>query len=79
MIEGDELYTKVDKNSPQDESKGWTIVLMDRASRFIWHLECGEKDRDLFMDAMKVVTQVIVKTGGLFLFTDGERRYGNMP
>ena len=36
VIEGDEAYTKVQKNVPPDQSSGWTILLMDRASRFIW-------------------------------------------
>jgi len=31
LIEGDEFYTKVHQNLPPEESKGWTIVLMDRA------------------------------------------------
>jgi hypothetical protein len=35
MIEGDEAYTKVYKNVPQEESEGWTITLMERATRFI--------------------------------------------
>jgi hypothetical protein len=35
IIEGDELYTRVKKNVAPDESQGWTIVLMDRATRFI--------------------------------------------
>ncbi len=43
VIEGDEFYTKVKKNVPPDESTGWTIVLMDRASRFIWDMSCGKK------------------------------------
>jgi transposase-like protein len=46
-IEGDEFYTKVHKNVPPDESSGWTIVLMHRASRFIWEMSCGKKT-DLF-------------------------------
>ena len=33
LVEGDELYTKVDKNKPPAESEGRTIVLMERASR----------------------------------------------
>ena len=33
VIEGDEAYTKVRKNGPPDQSPGWTILLMDRASR----------------------------------------------
>ena len=52
MIEGDELYTKVDKNVPASESEGWTIVLMERGSRFLWELECGPKDEQLFKQAL---------------------------
>jgi hypothetical protein len=46
VIEGDELYTKVKKNVLPDDSRGWTIVLMERASRFIWFMECGKKDKN---------------------------------
>ena len=53
VIEGDEAYTKLQKNVPPDQSRGWTILLMDRASRFIWELECGKKDRKLFQKAIK--------------------------
>jgi len=45
LIEGDELYTKVNRNVPPEDCEGWTIVLMERASRFIWALQCGKKDR----------------------------------
>jgi hypothetical protein len=75
LIEGDELYTKVEKNRPQEESEGWTVVLMDRASRFIWDLKCGKKDRDLFLSAIQTVIDIAVRTGDLTLVTDGERRY----
>ncbi len=78
VIEGDELYTKVKKNTTAAKSEGWTIVLMDRASRFVWDLQCGEKDKKLFINAMEVVAQVIENTNEVSLFTDGERRYGNM-
>jgi len=78
MIEGDELYTKVDQNKPPMESEGWTIVLMDRASRFIWELQCGEKEQGLFETAMQTLCQVIAQTHDLTLLTDGERRYGNV-
>ena len=78
VIEGDELYTKIDKNVPQSESEGWTIVLMERASRFIWALECGKKDERLFKKAMRILLKVIRKTDDLTLLTDGERRYGNI-
>jgi hypothetical protein len=49
IIEGDELYTKVGKNKPPSESAGWTIVLMDRASRFIWELRVKKKPPSLRM------------------------------
>jgi transposase-like protein len=38
VLEGDEVDTKVHQNVPAHESAGWTILLMDRARRFIWEL-----------------------------------------
>lgn len=78
QIEGDELYTKVAENKPAHLSEGWTVVLMDRASRFIWELQSGERDTDLFSQAIATLAQVIAQTDDLSLFTDGERRYGNL-
>ena len=78
VIEGDEAYTKVHQNVPPDQSLGWTILLMDRASRFIWALDCGKKDRRLFKKAIKTLTKIVKHTNDLSLFTDGERRYGNL-
>jgi transposase-like protein len=78
IVEGDELYTKVEKNKPPSESEGWTIVLMDRASRFIWELSCGEKNVELFQNAIETLVQVIEQTEDLSMVTDGERRYGNL-
>ena len=46
--EGDEAYPKVQKNVPPDQSPGWTILLLDRASRCIWEIDCGKKERQLF-------------------------------
>ena len=51
LIEGDELYTRVYSNKPQEMSEGWTIMLIDRASRFIWELSCGETQEMLFQRA----------------------------
>lgn len=76
LIEGDEVYTRVHENKPPDESEGWTIVLMDRASRFIWELSCGKKTQTLFEKAIQTLGQVIDQTKDLSLLTDGERRYG---
>jgi len=46
-IEGDELYTSVHKKVVPNESQGWTVVLMDRAPRFLWDMHCGRKDRKM--------------------------------
>ena len=78
LVEGDELYTRVGENKPARLSEGWTIVLMDRASCFIWELECGERSADLFTQAMTTLAQVIEQTDDLTLLTDGERRYGHV-
>jgi hypothetical protein len=78
LIEGDELYTRVKKNVAPDQSQGWTIVLMDRATRFIWDMHCGRKERKLFKQAMQLLCEVIQQTSDLTLLTDGERRYGSL-
>jgi len=78
VIEGDEAYTKVHKNVPPEQSLGWTILLMDRASRFIWALDCGKKERKLFQKAIKSLARIARHTHDLRIFTDGERRYGNL-
>ena len=51
---------------------------MDRASRFIWTLDCGTKDRKRFQKARKTLDKIARQTHDLRLFTDGERRYGNL-
>ena len=78
IIEGDELYTSVQKTVAPDASQGWTVVWMDRAPRFLWEMHCGRKDRQLFQKAMGLLCQVIEHTGDLTLLTDGERRYGSL-
>ncbi|MBN2257242.1 MAG: IS1 family transposase [Anaerolineaceae bacterium] len=78
VIEGDEAYTKVQKNVPPHESQGWTVALLERASRFLWDLECGKREASLFRQAVERLEKVIGHTGDLSLFTDGERRYGNL-
>ncbi|HJW29648.1 MAG TPA: IS1 family transposase [Saprospiraceae bacterium] len=75
LIEGDEVYTKVGKNVPPADAEGWTVVLMDRASRFIWALTCGKKGRALFLSAIQILSDIISRTGDITLLTDGERRY----
>jgi hypothetical protein len=41
-------------------------------------LECGQRETHLFKQAMTTLTEVIERTDDLTLFTDGERRYGNL-
>src|SRR5947207_5862657 len=55
VLDGDAAYTKVQKHVPPEQSSGWTILLMDRASRCIWALDCGKKDRRLFQKARKTL------------------------
>ncbi len=76
QIEGDEVYTRVGKNLPPAQSQGWTVVLMDRASRFLWELKCGKKDRSLFQKALQILGKLVTQTEDFTLLTDGERRYG---
>ena len=62
VIEGDELYTKVHHNTAASESEGWTIVRMERSSRFLWELNCGAKDQSLFEAALQLLCQVMGQT-----------------
>lgn len=78
IIEGDELYTKVNRNEKAAESEGWTIVLLERASRFIWALKCGRKERRLFLEAVGTLAELFDQSEALALFTDGERRYSQL-
>ena len=77
LVAGDELYTKVKENKAPDQSEGWTIVLMERSSRFLWELKCGQRECSLFQAAMETLSRVIEQSQDLSLVTDGERRYGN--
>ena len=74
LIEGDEVYTTVGKNESAEASEGWTVVLMERASRCIGAFACGKKDRDLFLSAIPLLTNIISRPGEVTLVTDGERR-----
>jgi len=51
---------------------------MDRASRFLWELRCGQKDRKLFKKALGTLEKLVNQTQDFSLITDGERRYGNI-
>ena len=77
LIAGDELYTREHTKVAPDASHGWTVVLMDRAPRFLWERPCGRKDRQMCKKAMGLLGPGIEHTGALTLLTDGERRDGS--
>jgi hypothetical protein len=77
VIEDDELYTKVKKNVSPEDSRRWTIVLMERASRFIWFMAVRQ-ERQETKKAIETLCKIIEKTDDITLVTDGERRYGNL-
>jgi hypothetical protein len=76
VIEGEEADTTVQKHVPPDQSRGWTIWLMDRARRFMGAFACGKKDRRRFQKAIKTLDKMARQTQALRIFTDGDRRSG---
>ena len=76
-FEGDELYTLVDKRVQPSDSKGWTAVIMERASRFIVDQRCGNKDEEMFRNVMNTVAGYVNQSQEVSFLSDGERRYGN--
>lgn len=77
-FEGDEIYTRINKNRPASESEGWTAILMERSSRFILESKCGRKEEKLFLAVIKELARIAMETDDLTLFTDGERRYSQL-
>ena len=51
---------------------------MERASRYIAVLECGSKQRGLFMKAIQTVVAFFERSDVIALFTDGEKRYSQL-
>src|SRR5216683_8418202 len=43
-----------------------------------FEIDCGKKDRQLFQKAIKSLDKIARQTHDLRIFTDGERRYGNL-
>lgn len=77
-FEGDELYTSVGKRVDACDSQGWTVVIMERASRFIVEQHGGRKDEKMFRKAMTTVAGYVEQSNELTFFSDGERRYGSL-
>ncbi len=49
-------------NREPSESEGRTIILMERAGRFIRELRCGGKDSRLFEDATEIICELVEST-----------------
>ena len=54
------------------------MVLMDRATRFLWDMHGGRTNRTMCKKAMSLLCQVIEHTGDLTLLPDGARRSGSL-
>ena len=76
-FEGDEVYTVVGQRVDPAESTGWTVIILERASRFLVAQQCGRKDATLFKKVMKSVAAHMRRTQDTTFLSDGERRYGN--
>jgi hypothetical protein len=74
VIEGDDAETQVQQHVPPEQSRGWTIVLMDRARRGMWAFDGGKKDRRLLHKAIPTWDKMARQTHALRILTDGERR-----
>ncbi|MEO0377782.1 MAG: IS1 family transposase [Cyanobacteria bacterium P01_A01_bin.17] len=73
--EGDEVYTRVNKNHPAHKSQGWTLNIMERQSRDWWVGLVGLRDNALFEAGMQRFWNWAQSALFIRLFTDGERRY----
>ena len=70
-FEGDMICTKVHQNLFQDQSEGWTAIILERSSRFLLEQKCGHEDQELFNAVVDLVVEMIEKTGELAFFSDG--------
>jgi|GEM_PF-6820174 len=61
--EVESLATQGFQPKEMDDLKRWTIVLMERGSRFLWELHCDCKDQSLFEQALKGLVPMIEQTG----------------
>lgn len=77
IFEGDELYTPVREKCPPLDSQGWTVIIMERSTRFIIEQRCGKKDAELFQSVMNTVAAYVEQSNDITFLSDGERRYGN--
>lgn len=74
FIESDELYTKVHHNRPAWESPGWTLISLERHSRYWVGATSGRREAELFENGIRVAWERAGKRPGVWV-SDGERQY----
>ena len=60
---------------PPSESEGWTVIFIERDSRYWSVAQAGRKDTVLFAKATQLAWQWASSSAFIRWFTDGERRY----
>lgn len=76
ILESDELYTKVGKNHPSSESRGWTVCGIDRNSRYCTEHITGMRNVELFEKHTDKVLEFI-GSANAHMVSDGEGRYAS--
>ena len=58
-------------------SEGWTLVGLERDSRYLVSVQVGQRDRDLFTRGIAQTWEAVQRNKYIRLFSDGERRYAS--
>jgi transposase-like protein len=74
VIELDELYTKVHHNRPADDSPGWTLIALERATRYWVAVATGERKEALFDSGVSQAWRIAGNRPSQW-FSDGETSY----
>ena len=76
-FEGEEVYPGVGQRVDPADSTGWTVIVLERARRFLVDQPCGRNDATLFKKVMRSVAAYVKRTQDTPFLSDRERRYGN--
>lgn len=58
-------------------SEGWTLIGIERDSRYLVSVQVGQRDRDLFTRGIAQTWAAVQRNKYIRLFSDGERRYAS--
>jgi hypothetical protein len=78
MVEADEVYTRVEENLPAEDSPGWTLLLVERNSRWWGPTVVGLRRWPLFLFGILLLVKWAKKCLQLTFLTDGERQYAEV-